>query len=91
MGVPKDIQERVPRTDTWQGKDFEIMRTELVRIGIENVDQILAYHLSGFTQAEMVREGFKEKDIDFVLEFRRKNIFKQNLPYVPDLEIFAQK
>ena len=24
LGAPQDIQDRVPRTDTWQGKDFEI-------------------------------------------------------------------
>lgn len=85
LGAPKDIQERVPRTDTWQGKDFEIMRTELVHIGISNVDQILAYHLGGLTPIEIAREGFIEKDIDFVLEFRRKNFYKQSLPYVPNI------
>ncbi|MEK6809114.1 MAG: NAD(+) synthase [Nanoarchaeota archaeon] len=85
LDAPKDIQERVPKIDSWQGKDFEIMRTELVRIGISNVDQILAYHFNGFTPAELVKEGFKEKDVHFVLEFRRKNLFKQSLPYVPEL------
>ena len=87
LGAPKDIQERVPKIDSWQGKDFEIMRTELVRIGISNVDQILAYHLKGFTPAEVIGQGFKEKDVNFVLEFRKKNLFKQGLPYVPDINL----
>lgn len=86
LGAPKDIQERIPRTDSWQGKDFEIMRTELVKIGISNVDQILAYHLNGFSSQEIINNGFEKKDIDFVLEFRRKNIFKQTLPYMPNLD-----
>lgn len=86
LGAPKDIQERVPKIDSWQGKDFEIMRTELVRIGIDNVDQILAYHLGGYTPDNMADAGFRREDIDFVLEFRQKNLFKQSLPYVPKLK-----
>ena len=85
LGAPKDIQDRVPRTDTWQGKDFEIMRTELVRIGINNVDQVLAYHLQGLTPEQIATYGFKNEDIDFVLNFRKRNLFKQSLPYVPEL------
>ena len=87
LGAPKDIQERVPKIDSWQGKDFEIMRTELVRIGISNVDQILAYHFKGFTPAEIVSQGFKEEEVSFVLDFRVKNLFKQGLPYVPTLSL----
>ena len=87
LGAPKDIQERVPKIDSWQGKDFEIMRTELVRIGISNVDQILAYHLNGFAAAEIIQQGFQEKEVNFVLAFRRKNMFKQGLPYVPKLDL----
>ena len=86
LGAPEDIQERVPRIDTWQGKNFEILRTKIVKIGIENVDQILAYHLQqGLAEKEITEKGFNNEDVNFVLKMRRDNLFKQKLPFTVDL------
>ena len=86
LGAPEDIQQRIPEIDTWQGKDFEIMRRELVRMGIPIVDQILAYAIEKkLSSTEIQNEGFKKEDVDFVLKVMQINAFKKELPFVPDL------
>ncbi len=83
LGVPNDILERIPRIDSWKGKSYEINRTELVRIGIPNVDQILKHHIDFNESAQEIAEkGFEKTDVDFVINLQRKNQFKKDIPYV---------
>lgn len=86
LGAPQYIQDRIPTIDSWMGKDYEINRTKLVKIGIPIVDQILKYSLDHHCSSEqIITQGFLIEDVDFVLRMQKKNAFKKQLPYVPSL------
>ena len=86
LGAPLDIQNRIPTIDSWLGKDYKINRTQIVKIGIPIVDRILKYTIDEqLEKEEITKKGFKGEDVEFVLHLRRKNSFKKDIPYAPQL------
>ncbi|MGC9337506.1 MAG: NAD+ synthase [Candidatus Cloacimonadia bacterium] len=77
LGLPKQIIEKIPSADLWQGQ------TDEGELGItyEKADEIL-YRLvdEKLTEDEMVKQGFDYKDVQHVKKLIKNSQFKRRLP-----------
>ena len=82
MGVPREILEKAPTADLWEGQTDE---SELGYTYAE-VDRLL-YRLidQRYTPAECIEDGFSETFVHSVVERVRRNQFKRMMPPIAKL------
>ncbi|MEL7643086.1 MAG: NAD+ synthase [bacterium] len=82
MGVPREIIEKAPTADLWEGQTDE---SELGYTYAE-VDRLL-YRLidQRYTPAECIEDGFSETFVHSVVERVRRNQFKRMMPPIAKL------
>lgn len=79
LGVPKNIIEKKPSADLWQGQTDEDELGFLYR----EVDQLLYYMIDeGRSDEELFEIGFEKHFINKVKQIMQRNQFKQRLPII---------
>lgn len=82
VGIPDKIITEKPTADLWAGQTDE---GEL-GISYRTADSILYLIVEkNFRRSEVITEGYREEDIDRVIELMRKSRFKRHTPPVPCL------
>ncbi len=82
MGVPKDILEKAPSADLWEGQTDE----DELGFTYKEVDEFLYYLIDkSYSHSQLLEKGFNKEFIDKVLARINKNEFKRSLPPVFEL------
>lgn len=82
IGIPKNIINKKPSADLWQGQ------TDEAEMGItyQELDEIL-YHLydCGESKETVIKHGYDKNKIEKVINLKEKSEFKRNLPPIPTI------
>ena len=82
VGVPKEIIEKAPSADLWQGQTDE----EELGFSYGEVDQLLNLMIdNGLPQKELVRRGFGEEFIERVMMRIQSSTYKRRMPKVAEI------
>jgi NAD+ synthase len=79
VGVPKEITEKDPSADLWQGQTDE----EELGFSYREVDQLLGLMVDkGLPRQELIRRGFGEEFIERVKTRIRSSAYKRRMPII---------
>jgi NAD+ synthase len=82
VGVPKEIIEKDPSADLWQGQSDE----EELGFPYGEVDQLLNLMIdNGLPRKELVRRGFGEEFIERVMMRIQSSAYKRHMPIVAEI------
>jgi NAD+ synthase len=79
MGVPKEVIEKKPSADLWEGQSDE----DELGFSYYMADEIISYLVDErYTREEIIEKGYPEKVVDSVLWRIRINQYKRKLPLI---------
>lgn len=85
MGVPKNIIEKPPTADLWEGQTDE----EELGLSYADADEILyALYEKNLSKKTLFSQGFTEEQIQLIISIVEKNRFKQSVPPNPETYTF---
>lgn len=79
MGVPKEVIEKKPSADLWEGQSDE----DELGFSYFLADEIIAYLIDErYTREEILEKGYSEKTVDSIIWRIKTNQYKRKLPLI---------